>query len=57
VPEVGIVMLHYSRDEAEVKDLEREIIAKYNCAEMYTSEFSPVVVAALGTSVRIAFYS
>jgi DegV family protein with EDD domain len=51
------VMLHYSRDEAEVKDLEREIVAKYNCAELYTSEFSPVVVAALGTSVGIAFYS
>jgi len=51
------VMLHYSRDESEVKDLEWEIRAKYNCAELYTSEFSPVVVAALGTSVGIAFYS
>ena len=41
------VMLHYSRDKNEIKELEKQIRAKYNCAELYTSEFSPVVVAAL----------
>jgi DegV family protein with EDD domain len=50
-------MLHYSRDKAEVSELEKMIRRKYNCEELYLNEFSPVVVAALGPSVGIAFYS
>jgi DegV family protein with EDD domain len=51
------VILHYSRDKSETNELEKMIRRKYNCEELYLSEFSPVVVAALGPSVRIAFYS
>ncbi len=51
------IMLHYSKDRAEVGELKEMISAKYNFAELYTSEFSPVVVTALGPSVGIAFYS
>ena len=50
-------MLHYSRDKNEIKELEKQIRARYNCAELYTSEFSPVVAAAPAPSGGIAFYS
>jgi DegV family protein with EDD domain len=51
------VMLHYSRNKSEVRELEKMISSQYKCEEIYISEFSPVVVAALGPSVGLAFYS
>lgn len=51
------VMLHYSESVQEIKWLEEIIKDRYNCAEVYVSQFSPVVVTALGPSVGIAFYT
>ena len=51
------VMLHYSENGKEVSDLEQMVTSEYNCSEVYVSEFSPVVVTALGPSVGLAFYS
>ena len=50
-------MLHYSENRKEISDLEQMITSEYNCSEVYVSEFSPVVVTALGPSVGLAFYS
>ncbi len=51
------VMLHYCEDKAEVKELETLINQKYHCEEIYFSQFSPVVLTAIGPAVAVSFYS
>ncbi len=50
-------MVHYS-DGIEVgKELRDLIASRYDCAEIYLSAFSPVMVSATGPMVGRCFYS
>ncbi len=51
------VMLHYCEDKAEIKEIEALITQQYKCEEIYLSQFSPVVVTAIGPAVAVAFYA
>jgi DegV family protein with EDD domain len=51
------VMVHYSNSKEEGEELKRMIAAKYKCAEVYMSEFSPVMCSTTGPCVGLSFYS
>jgi hypothetical protein len=50
-------MILYSNRIEEGEQLREMVTAKYNCTEVYTTEFSPVPAAALGPVVGVCFYS
>ena len=51
------VMILYSNHSEEGEQLREMVTTKYNCTEVYTTEFSPVPAAALGPVVGACFYS
>jgi DegV family protein with EDD domain len=51
------VIVHYSDNIEDGEQVREMVTAKHNCAEVYMSELSPVVVTATGPMVGLAFYS
>ena len=51
------VMVHYSDAIEEGERLKDLISSRYNCAEVFLTPFSPVMVSATGPMVGIGFYS
>lgn len=51
------VIIHYSDHIEDGEQVRKIVTAKYNCAEVYMSELSPVVLTATGPMVGLAFYS
>lgn len=51
------VMVHYSNSIEDGEELREMITSKYNCAELYMTEYTPVMVSATGPMVGISFYS
>ena len=51
------VMIHYSDSKEEGETVRQMISSKYKCAEIYMSEYTPVMVSATGPVVGLAFYS
>jgi len=51
------VMILYSNHIEEGEQLKEMVTARYNCAEVLMTEFSPVAAAGLGPVIGICFYS
>ncbi len=51
------VIVHYSARIEDVDELKEMVTSRYDCSEVYVSEFTPVMAAALGPVVGLAFYS
>ena len=51
------VMVHYSTRYEDGEELKEMIEARYNCAEVYLTPYSPVMVSATGPMVGVSFYS
>jgi len=51
------VIVHYSERIEEVEEFKKTITSRYNCSEVYVSESTPVVAAAMGPVIGVAFYS
>jgi DegV family protein with EDD domain len=51
------VMVHYTDNIENGEELTSYITSKYNCAEVYLTPYSPVMAAATGPVVSVAFYS
>ena len=51
------MMVHYTTNIADGEQLKRMITAKYNCAELYLTPYTPVMAAHTGPVMSLAFYS
>ena len=51
------IIAHYSERIEDAEELKEIVTSRYNCSEVYVSEFTPVMAAALGPVVGLAFYS
>jgi DegV family protein with EDD domain len=51
------VMVHYSNSREDGEDLKKLVTSKYDCAELFMTEFSPVMGAATGPSLGLSFYT
>ncbi len=51
------VMVHYSNGNGDAKELREMIAGRYDCAEVFTTPFTPAMVGATGPMVGISFYS
>jgi DegV family protein with EDD domain len=51
------VMVHYTDSIENGEELKSYINSKYNCAEVHLTPYSPVMAAATGPVVSVAFYS
>jgi len=51
------IMVHYSNCFEDGEELREIITSKYNCAELYMTEYTPVMVSATGPMIGLAFYS
>ena len=51
------IIVHYSERIEDVEELKEMVTSRYNCSEVYVSEFTPVMAAAMGPVVALAFYS
>ncbi|MDY6911553.1 MAG: DegV family protein, partial [Chloroflexota bacterium] len=51
------IIVHYSDDIKAGEHLKELVIAEFNCAEIYLSEFTPVMCCHTGPLVAIAFHS
>jgi fatty acid-binding protein DegV len=50
-------MVHYSNGLEQVAELRSLLEARYNCVEMYQTEFSPVMLSASGPLIGLSVYS
>lgn len=51
------VIVHYSDRIKDGEELKEIVTSRYDCAEVYMTEFTPVMAAAMGPVVGLAFYS
>ena len=51
------VMVHYSDRMEDGEQLKEKVASRYNCAEVYLTEFTPVMASAIGPVVGLSFYS
>jgi len=51
------VMVHYMDGIQQGEELRELITSRYNCAEVYMTEFTPVMVSATGPMVGLSVYS
>lgn len=51
------VMVHYSDRIEDGEQLREMVTFRYNCAEVYLTEFTPVMASAIGPVVGLSFYS
>ncbi|MFH1002626.1 MAG: DegV family protein [Chloroflexota bacterium] len=51
------VTTHYSNNIEDGEQVKAMMMEKYHCAEVYVTEMTPVVAAALGPVVGVCFYS
>jgi hypothetical protein len=51
------IMVLYSNRIEEGEQLKEMVTARYNCEEVYMTEFPPVAAASLGPVVGVCFYS
>jgi DegV family protein with EDD domain len=50
-------MIHYADGRDAGEELKEMITNRYNCSEIYVTQFSPVMISALGHAVGLSFYS
>jgi fatty acid-binding protein DegV len=50
-------MTHFSNRPGEGDQLRELVAERFKCAEIYTSEYSPVMCSATGPMVGISFYT
>jgi DegV family protein with EDD domain len=50
-------MVHYSNGLEQVAELRSLLEARYNCVEMYQTEYSPVMLSASGPLIGLSVYS
>ena len=51
------VIVHYTDNIEHGEELKKYVTSQYNCVEVYLTPYSPVIVAATGPVVSLAFYS
>ncbi len=51
------MMVHYSNNKTEGEELKQLIAARYHCAEIHLTEYTPVMCSATGPLVGLSFYS
>ena len=51
------IMVHYTDDVTVGEELRDLILSKVNCKELYMTPYSPVMAAATGPVISLAFYS
>ena len=51
------VMVHYTDSIEDGEELKGLITSRYNCAEVFLTPYSPVMAAATGPVISVAFYS
>ncbi len=51
------VIIHYTNGADDANQLKDLITARYDCAEVCITPYTPVMIAAVGPTVGIAFYS
>jgi DegV family protein with EDD domain len=51
------MMVHYSNSLENGQRLKEMVTDRYNCAEIYMSEYSPVMVTGTGPMLGLSFYS
>ena len=51
------IIVHYSEHVEDVDELKEMVTSRYDCSEVYVSEVTPVIAAALGPVVGLSFYS
>ncbi|MFC1861379.1 DegV family protein [Chloroflexota bacterium] len=51
------VIVHYSDRIEEGEELKKLVTSKYNCTEVYMTEYTPVMASATGPMVGVAFYA
>jgi fatty acid-binding protein DegV len=50
-------IVHYSNCREDAAQLKSLVEASYQCAEIYMSEYSPVMVSTTGPMCGLSFYS
>jgi DegV family protein with EDD domain len=50
------VIFHYSENRQEADELKRLFTARYDCSEIYMSEYSPAALCGTGLMTGLAFY-
>ena len=51
------VMVHYTDNLADGFELKEVVTSRYNCAEVYMTDLTPVMTAHTGPAVGLSFYS
>lgn len=51
------VNVHYTNSIADGEELKKRVTSKYNCVEVYVTDFTPVMSGAVGPVVGMTFYS
>ncbi|MBI2854317.1 MAG: DegV family protein [Chloroflexi bacterium] len=49
--------VHYTHDPAQAEQLKQSLVSRYKCSEVYVTQFSPVMIGAVGPLVGLSFYS
>jgi len=50
-------MVHYTDNQEDGEQLKEVLTSKYNCAELYMTEYTPVIAAHTGPVLALSFYS
>ncbi|MFH1775814.1 MAG: DegV family protein [Chloroflexota bacterium] len=51
------IMVHYTDNREDGEQLKELVTSKYNCAELYMTEYTPVIAAHTGPVLALSFYS
>ncbi|MFC2019083.1 DegV family protein [Chloroflexota bacterium] len=51
------VMVHYTDNQEDGEQLKELLTSKYDCAELYMTEYTPVIAAHTGPVLALSFYS
>jgi DegV family protein with EDD domain len=51
------IIVHYSDDMEAGEQLKKLVTSRYNCSEVYMTDFTPVMTTHLGPCVSLSFYS
>lgn len=51
------VMVHYTDNIEEGKQLKETVTSRYNCTEVYMTDLTPVMTTHTGPAVALSFYS
>jgi DegV family protein with EDD domain len=51
------VIFHYSEDLQEAEELKQKLLSRFNCVEIYMSEYTPAALCSTGLMTGFSFYT